>query len=118
MTVVRSVTESPQNRRDSDSFEPRAAVKGDAARMIFYMAVRYAGQDGNMPDLYLVDDTSSSTGSPKFGKLCTLVQWSKDDPVDSWERQRHEKVVEVQGNRNPFIDRPDFVEALYGADCR
>ncbi|MCL2914080.1 endonuclease [Shewanella corallii] len=111
------VSESPDNKTDSNSFEPRDAVKGDAARMMFYMAVRYEGNDANMPDLYLVNDTSSNTGTPKLGVLCTLLAWNSQDPVDDWERRRHERNAEWQGNRNPFIDNAQWVDEIYGASC-
>lgn len=108
---------SPLNKTDYDSFEPRDAVKGDTARSIFYMAVRYEGNNANMPDLYLVDDVSSTSGKPKVGKLCTLLQWHNADPVDNWERNRHEKAVQWQGNRNPFIDNPSWVNDIYDSRC-
>jgi endonuclease I/endonuclease/exonuclease/phosphatase family metal-dependent hydrolase len=102
------------SRRDDDSFEPRDAVKGDVARMLFYMDVRYAGADG-VPDLELIDDTSLS--GPLLGHLCTLLAWNEVDPVDDLEHGRHERIVEVQGNRNPFVDRPEFAAAIWGTAC-
>jgi uncharacterized protein len=60
------------SRRDADSFEPRDAVKGDVARMLFYMDVRYAGANG-VPDLALIDEDSNS--GPLLGHLCTLLAW-------------------------------------------
>jgi serine protease len=100
---------------DPDSFEPRDAVKGDIARMLFYMDVRYeGGLDGH--DLELVDRTTG--GEPTtLGRLCTLVRWHELDPVDDLERRRHERIVELQGNRNPFIDAPSLVRATFGTQC-
>ena len=98
------------SRRDADSFEPSDAVKGDVARMLFYMDVRYAGDDG-VPDLALIDEDSRS--GPLLGHLCTLLDWHEADPVDDFERRRHERIVETQGNRNPFIDRPQFAMAIW-----
>lgn len=111
------VSEAPGNYTDSDSFEPRNAVKGDVARSLFYMAVRYDGSDGSMPDLELANDTSSSTGDPEIGVLCTLYQWHSDDPVDSFEQRRNDRVQEWQGNRNPFIDNPQWVQSIWGNRC-
>jgi endonuclease I len=102
------------SRIDSDSFEPRDAVKGDVARMLFYIDVRYAGADG-VPDLALIDEVSRS--GPLLGHLCTLLAWNEADPVDDLERRRHERLGEVQGNRNPFIDRPEFAVAIWGTAC-
>jgi endonuclease I len=39
------------------------------------------------------------------------------DPVDELERRRHQRIVEIQGNRNPFIDRPEFAAAIWGTTC-
>ncbi|MCT4603051.1 MAG: endonuclease [Marinifilum sp.] len=102
---------------DDDDFtwEPRDAVKGDIARMIFYMAVRYDGEDG-YPDLKMTDDLSFSKISdktPVFGKLSVLKQWHKQDPVDDAEKTRNEKIYTIQNNRNPFIDHPEWVEEVW-----
>jgi len=99
---------------DSDSFEPRDEAKGDVARMIMYMAVRYEGENGE-PDLEMVDYIPSSpSGQPYHAKESTLIQWHLDDPVDSFEMTRNEKIyTNWQHNRNPFIDHPEFVERIW-----
>ena len=105
---------------DSDSWEPRDAVKGDVARMMFYMVVRYDPgyhSDNSNYDLELVDyagvDIGDPPGEPLFGKLSTLLTWHSDDPVDSFESNRNEIVYSFQGNRNPFIDHPEYVDSLW-----
>ncbi|MEZ0158653.1 endonuclease I family protein [Streptomyces griseorubens] len=97
---------------DSDSFEPRDAVKGDVARMIFYMAVRYEGTDG-WPDLE--PNGSVNNGSaPYIGKLDVLKAWNEQDPPDSFEQRRNDVIYEsFQHNRNPFIDHPEWVESIW-----
>lgn len=105
--------EATECNTDSDSWEPRDAVKGDVARMMFYMATRYEGNNGE-PDLELVDYTP--TEGPLFGKLSTLLEWHIQDPVDDFERNRNEVVYSYQGNRNPFIDHPEFVNRIWGED--
>ncbi len=110
------LAESPENRVDSDSFEPRDAVKGDVARIIFYMDVRYEGLDSVTPDLQVVDYLTS-TGEAKLGKLCTLLSWSESDPVDDFERNRNDKIYEFQGNRNPFIDHPEWITKIFEQSC-
>ncbi len=105
---------------DSDSFEPRDAVKGDIARMLFYMATRYEGENGE-PDLELVDSvltwTSDDASRPYHGKLSTLLQWHEQDPVDNWERIRNDKIyTNWQHNRNPFIDHPEYVALIWESD--
>jgi endonuclease I len=99
---------------DSDSWEARDAVKGDVARMMYYMVVRYEGEEGY--DLELVDYTPSTVANdPLFGKQSTLYQWHQGDQVDDWERQRNDRIyTNWQGNRNPFIDYPQFAERMPG----
>ena len=94
----------------SSTWEPRDAVKGDVARMMFYMAVRYEGKNGN-PDLELNDRVSKS--GPNIGKLSALLEWHKQDPVDAFEKKRNQTIFEIQGNRNPFIDHPEFVDYIW-----
>ncbi|MCZ7456579.1 endonuclease I family protein [Streptomyces sp. WMMC940] len=106
------VEEAPGNRADSDSFEPRDEVKGDVARMILYMAVRYDGGDG-VPDLE-PDDSVDNGSAPRIGRLSVLRQWNKQDPPDEFERKRNQTVFdEFQHNRNPFIDHPEWVDDMY-----
>ncbi len=95
-------------------WQPRDEVKGDAARMIFYMATRYEGEDGEL-DLevidYLPDD--NYTKDPIHAKLEALLEWHLEDPVDDFERNRNEVVYSYQHNRNPFIDHPEYVSLIW-----
>jgi len=59
-----------------------------------------------------LQDTAPTTGA-FYGKLSTLLQWHYDDPPDSWERRRNDRIQERQGNRNPFIDHPEYVTKLW-----
>ncbi len=99
----------------SDSWEPPDVVKGDIARSIFYMAVRYEGENGET-NLEIQDNyTSTSTGNGYLGKLSTLLQWHTNDPPDDTERERNNKIyTSYQYNRNPFIDRPEFANCIWG----
>jgi uncharacterized protein len=106
------LTEAPSNNIDSDSFEPRNEVKGDVARMMFYVDTRYQGFDTYTPALELVDRLTT-VGEPALGRLCRLIEWSNLDPVDLVERNRNDKIYEYQGNRNPYIDHPEWVALLY-----
>jgi len=96
------------------TWEPRDAVKGDVARMIFYMAVRYEGNN-NEPDLEVVDYFPDKySNEPLHAKLSSLLQWHFNDPVDSWEKNRNDIIyTDYQHNRNPFIDRPEFVDWIW-----
>ncbi len=102
--------------RDGDTWEPRDEVKGDVARMIFYMATRYEGENGE-PDLEVVDYIPSDDALPLHAKLSALLEWNLSDPVSNWERRRNNRVYEFQGNRNPYIDHPEWVECVWNNNC-
>ncbi|MDX3132917.1 endonuclease [Streptomyces europaeiscabiei] len=107
-----SFTNSGGSLVDSNSFEPRDAVKGDVARMILYMAVRYEGDDG-WPNLE-PNDLVTNGGTRFHGRLSVLKTWNDEDPPDAWEERRNDLVYNnYQGNRNPFIDHPEWVEAIW-----
>lgn len=95
---------------DSDSFEPPNEVKGDVARILFYMATRY--EKGDRVDLELNEKVNNGS-NPYHGKLSILLKWHKQDPVSEFEKRRNEKIFEWQGNRNPFIDHPEWVELIW-----
>lgn len=105
--------------------------KGNTARAQFYMDVRYEGgthgyTNVSEPDLILTDDTSlieaSATGdnlsTAYMGRLSVLLQWTADDPPDAFDQARNEAVYKYQGNRNPFIDHPEWVSCIFqGTGC-
>ncbi|WP_030929111.1 endonuclease I family protein [Streptomyces sp. NRRL B-24720] len=107
-----AVSGAAGNYTDSDSFEPRDAVKGDVARMILYMAVRYEGDDA-FADLE-PNDRVNNGSAPNIGRLSVLKQWSQEDPPDSFEERRNDVIFDrYQHNRNPFVDHPEWVEAIW-----
>jgi len=107
-----AVSEGGGSLTDSDSFEPRDAVKGDVARMIFYMAVRYEGGDG-FADLE-VNGQVDNGSNPYIGKLSVLKAWNDEDPPDAFEERRNQVIYdEYQHNRNPFVDHPEWVESIW-----
>lgn len=106
------VEEAPGNFTDDDSWEPRNAVKGDVARMIFYMAVRYDGDDG-FADLELNDKVENGE-APFMGRQSVLMQWHNEDPPDEFEQRRNQVIFDqFQHNRNPFIDHPEWVKEIW-----
>lgn len=107
--------EAPDTFLDGDSFEPRDAIKGDVARAMFYMDLRYEGTDGE-PDLTLKDG-SVAGGGMAIGDLCTLLAWHREDPVSPEETERNNLTEAIQGNRNLFIDEPGTAEAIYASEC-
>tara|TARA_B100000575_G_scaffold294066_1_gene307823 strand:- start:1689 stop:2819 length:1131 start_codon:yes stop_codon:yes gene_type:complete len=110
-------SEATECLTDADSWEPSDSVKGDIARILFYMVVRYDpgyDHDNNTFDLELVDYTTPNNNDPILGKLSSLIQWHHDDPVDDFEINRNEIIFQFQNNRNPFIDHPNLVNFLWG----
>ena len=80
--------------------------KGDVARSIFYLAIRYNGLEvvSGYPDGMI----------GKFGDLDTLLTWHRNDPPDDFEMNRNNVVQTWQFNRNPFIDMPEMIEYIWG----
>ncbi|KQV16622.1 endonuclease I family protein [Kitasatospora sp. Root107] len=107
-----AVSGAPGSYTDSNSFEPRDADKGDVARMILYMAVRYEGDDAWAD---LEPNESTTNGSvPYMGRLSILKQWNEQDPPSAFEEKRNQVIFDTyQKNRNPFIDHPEWVEAIW-----
>lgn len=87
--------------------------KGDVARALFYMGVRFNG-------LNLVNgdpaELSGTAPSGNIGDLATLLTWNTQDPADDFEMNRNNVVYNWQMNRNPFIDYPLLADYIYGAN--
>jgi endonuclease I len=99
-------------------FEPIDEYKGDFARAYFYMATRYqnliAGWSGNSQ---YADDVLDGTSYPAFETwyLNLLVSWHNADAVSAKEIDRNNAVYNIQLNRNPFIDHPEYVAAVWAS---
>ena len=103
---------APGCSKDHDSWEPSDEEKGDIARSCFYMATRYDGKEPATSNLRLSDNPDAS--SARFGRLLALIQWHHLDPVDQAEQRRNHRIFSRwQGNRNPFIDHPEFVGLIF-----
>ena len=106
--------EAPLTKADVNSWEPPTAYQGDIARAMFYMDVRYSGDQANEPDLVLTDQLHLINGDNAYmGRLSTLLRWHFADPVSDEERLRNDRVHQYQNNRNPFIDHPEFVNGVF-----
>lgn len=90
-------------------FEPIDAFKGDFARTYFYMATRYYTEDNGWPG------SAQVTGSQlKPWALAMMKAWHNADPVSQKEIDRNNAVYQIQNNRNPFIDHPEYVAYIWG----
>ena len=105
-------SECPTTAKDSVRFQPPADKRGDLARAMFYMAVRYNGDEADTEDLELSDTPSAELF--RMGKLSTLLQWHAADPVSDAERARNGRIcTDYQSNRNPFVDKPEWVSCIF-----
>lgn len=90
-------------------FYPGVGYRGATARILFYMQTRWGGAN----NLTFVD----SAGSCKtIGKISTLMKWHLQEPPTDEEIRRNEAVFKLQGNRNPFIDHPEYAAQIYCND--
>lgn len=95
-------------------FYPGDDYRGDVARILFYMAIAY-------DYLVLTDDLSMlldesfhyTEQGARMGQLTLLLSWHKEDPVSAFEIARNQRIFIAQGNRNPFIDRPEFAHLIW-----
>ncbi len=114
----------------SGTWETWIGKRGDVARALLYMDVRYEGgthgiTGASEPDLILTDNeallVASNTGNNEsiayMGILSELLQWHAQDPVDADEQQRNDDVFAFQGNRNPFVDHPEWVDCVFNNTC-
>ena len=111
---------------NSNTFEVFDARKGDVARAQLYMAIRYDG-GGNTrngqrePDLELTDDRALIINTPSdvfassgfMGLLSDLLDWANADPVTTPDILRNDLVQSFQGNRNPFVDHPEWIATAF-----
>ncbi|HSP12275.1 MAG TPA: Ig-like domain-containing protein [Salegentibacter sp.] len=84
---------------NGNSWYPGDEWKGDVARMVLYLNIRYN------------EDIS------KVGDLDIFLEWNREDPVSDFERQRNDVIESAQGNRNPFIDNPFLITLIWGGEA-
>jgi endonuclease I len=92
-------------------FEPIDEYKGDFARTYFYMMTRY---------MSLIASWSSdmlSGNDLAFWAKEMLLEWDENDPVSQKETDRNNSVYQIQNNRNPFIDHPEFTDLIWGTSA-
>ena len=87
---------------NSTYFEPKDNVKGDVARICLYVYVRWGSEWG------------ADSITEVFQSVDVLLDWCEMDPVDTWELGRNEVVEAYQGNRNVFIDYPEYAWLIFG----
>ena len=93
-------------------FEPIDEYKGDFARNYFYMATRYK----NLIDSWGSNSDMLDGSEYSSWALNLLLDWHEQDPVSQKEIDRNNDVYGIQGNRNPFIDHPEYVPRIWGGN--
>ena len=112
------------------TWETWIGKRGDVARAQFYADVRYEGGFHGVtgapePDLILTNTealiAASNTGNNEpvayMGILSDLLVWNRTDLPDDWERHRNDVVQSFQGNRDPFVDHPEWADCLFLGNC-
>lgn len=95
------VSRSGQDAQGRIVFEPRPSKRGDVARAVLYFYTRY--HDAPPPSFSLANFNVEEA---------TLLQWAAADPPDQFERDRNAMVCRAQGNRNPYVDHPEYLAAI------
>jgi len=93
-------------------FEPRDEYKGDFARNYFYMATRYLNEDSGWPGSDMTTGSQFKTWAKNM-----LLLWAAQDPVSQKEIDRNNNVYVIQQNRNPYIDHPQFANAVWAPNA-
>lgn len=102
----------------STVFEPLDEYKGDLARIYFYMAARYNDKIAGWKNNGTADRVLAGNNFPVYDQwhIDLLLKWHKQDPVSEKETDRNDACHDYQGNRNPFVDHPEWVCAVWGGD--
>ncbi len=125
---IRAVSGQENSSRNNKNYGPvntstvyagptgtQGSWRGDVARALFYMAVRFDGLNivNGDPSEYL---PSTTVSSGNIGDLATLLTWNTTDPRDDFEMNRNNYIYTWQMNRNPFIDYPNLASYIFGAN--
>ncbi len=105
--------------KSASQVEVNDHIKGDVARILLYVYCRWEQpnlySDVASADLPAMDsDDSTNNGTRAIADRDTLLRWCALDPVDEWEMQRNDQTENIQGNRNVFIDYPEFAWLMFG----
>ncbi|GAB4853552.1 hypothetical protein Ancab_017743 [Ancistrocladus abbreviatus] len=102
---------------DTKSWAPPTQVRGDIARALMYMAVRYGFHQPNGGPVLSLSDSPSMV-KRKMGLLSTLLKWNQLDPPSREEKLRNERICRLyQHNRNPFVDHPEYANLIWVRKC-
>ena len=103
-------------------FEPHDSLKGDFARIYFYAVAKYnayswtQGSGSDYGRTCFTGNKSQNYGLTDYS-IKLFSEWSNNDPVSEWELHVNNNVEPIQGNRNPFIDHPEYANLLWGSNA-
>lgn len=100
---------------DGMVFEPQDSYKGDLARAWFYMLTRYMHRSPSWSNQGMIPDILDGSSWPALKPwiLEMLIQWHHEDPVSQKEALRNREIYSLQGNRNPYIDNPEWLDRVF-----
>lgn len=112
--VIKVGKSSSRPGGEISAWEPSDEYKGDFARIYMYMVTCYEdfSQKWTGNSVNQLDNNTYPVFEDWTVKM--LLEWCKKDPVDEWETERNNKVYQIQGNRNPFVDYPELAEYIWG----
>ena len=94
-------------------YEPLDSFKGDLARTYFYVSTCYRNDSATFVSWEMASQVNLAPWTVQM-----LLEWHHNDPVSQKEKDRNEAAYALQGNRNPFIDHPEFADCIWGTgDC-
>lgn len=102
---------SKMNGYSGTVFEPIDEFKGDIARIYFYFATRYQSQITTF-NYVMYDGSTDKVFAEPFRSM--LIKWHQQDPVSQKEIDRNNAIAANQGNRNAFVDHPEFIAKIWG----
>ena len=125
ITTPYKITVDIETGNYANKFEPADQIKGDIARLITYLYMHYSsiGDNSKLTDtqrsylggLSFKDIFNSSYSQAEINAI--IVKWNKNDPVSEDEKRRNDVVEAIQGNRNPFVDHPEYIDRIWGAEA-
>lgn len=95
--------------KSSPYFYPGVGYRGATARILMYVQTRWG-------DAWNLQFVLGAGHCKKIGDIETLMKWHLEEPVTAAERLRNDEVQKIQGNRNPFIDHPEYAARIYCYD--
>jgi endonuclease I len=104
-----SYSTSAGSKLGHGTFEPKDDAKGNVARALLYFYMRYHDKS-----IFMGTDSNDFFKS----RINQFMKWNKMDPPDNWEKERNNRIHDYQGNRNPFIDHPEFLDKIGEAPFR